>query len=155
MMTIDEIMTRDPITLDQNRTLADASELMRQNRIRHIPVVGEENKLVGLITQRDVLAAVAADGDEASLKVSDVMRQKVQSIDENAQLRSAALTMQRAKIGCLPVFRNGQVIGIITDSDYVGLAINLLEQLESMEPPEFDDYDLEDADGIYMDDDDF
>ncbi|MBD3647653.1 MAG: CBS domain-containing protein [Pseudomonadales bacterium] len=154
MMTIDEIMTRDPITLEKKSSLEEASELMKSRRIRQVPGVEQERKLVGWLTQRDLLAATAKDGKK--LKVGDVMRTKVQSINQDTDLRSAALRMQKDKIGCLPVLRDDRVIGIITDSDYVGLAINLLEQLESMEPPEFDDdlYDLEDADGIYVDDDD-
>lgn len=149
-MTIEEIMTPDPITLDQNATMDHAAEVMQQHRIRHIPVVDDANKLIGLVTQRDLLAASGKGS-----RVADVMRKKVVSINENAELRSAAIEMQQAKIGCLPVLRGKELIGIITDSDYVALAINLLEQLESMDPPEFDD-DLGDFgdESIYVEDDD-
>lgn len=154
MMTIEEIMTSDPITLDKNATMDRAAEIMQQNRIRHIPVVENGNKLVGLLTQRDLLAASA--GAASSVKVADVMRKKVISIDENAEIRSAAIEMQQAKIGCLPVLRGEELIGIITDSDYVALAINLLEQLESMDPPEFDDaLDDFESEGLYGEDDDY
>ncbi len=49
------------------------------------------------------------------------------------------------KIGSLPVLQGEKLVGIITDSDYVGLAINLLEQMEAIEPDDFDDYDAADA----------
>ena len=60
-------------------------------------------------------------------------------------MRSAALMLQKHKIGSLPVLQGETLVGIITDSDYVGLAINLLEQMEDIEPDDFDDYDSADA----------
>ena len=50
-------------------------------------------------------------------------------------LRQAALRLQEYRYGCLPVVAKGKLIGIITDSDFVAVAINLLEQLEDTEPP--------------------
>jgi predicted transcriptional regulator len=55
------------------------------------------------------------------------------------ELRSVAIKMQQTKIGCMPVLRDSKLVGIITDSDSVGVAINLLEQLDDVDPPEFDD----------------
>lgn len=148
MMTVEEIMTVDPMTLNVDATLEDARKLMTQHRIRHIPIVDDEKRLLGLITQRDLLAASIALPNaepssvhqyESSVSVQQVMREKVASIDESMELRSVAVKMQQTKIGCMPVLRDSKLVGIITDSDYVGLAINLLEQLEAIDPPEFDD----------------
>lgn len=148
MMTVEEIMTVDPMTLDVDATLEDARKLMTQHRIRHIPIVDDENRLLGLITQRDLLAASIALANaepssvhqyESSVSVQEVMREKVASTNESMELRSVAVKMQQAKIGCMPVLRDSRLVGIITDSDYVGLAINLLEQLDAIDPPEFDD----------------
>ncbi|MEX2488601.1 MAG: CBS domain-containing protein [Pseudomonadales bacterium] len=152
MMTIEEIMTFDPITLDMNATIDQVAEIMATHRIRHIPVVDKSNKLIGLLTQRDLLAA--SSSANRPVAVADFMRKKVTSVDENTELRSAAIEMQKAKIGCLPVLRDEKLIGIITDSDYVGLAINLLEQFESMDPQELDE-DLDDFgdESIYVEDD--
>lgn len=148
MMTVEEIMTLDPMTLDVDATLEDARKLMTQHRIRHIPIVDDEKRLLGLITQRDLLAASIALPNaepssvhqyESSVSVREIMREKIASIDESMELRSVAVKMQQTKIGCMPVLRDNKLVGIITDSDYVGLAINLLEQLEAIDPPEFDD----------------
>lgn len=148
MMTVEEIMTVDPMTLAVDATLEDAGNLMTQHRIRHIPIVDNEKHLLGLITQRDLLAASIALPNaepssvhqyESSVSVQEVMREKVASIDESMELRSVAVKMQQTKIGCMPVLRDGKLVGIITDSDYVGLAINLLEQLDAIDPLEFDD----------------
>lgn len=144
MMTINEIMTINPITLGQDALLVDAAGLMKAHRIRHVPIVNDNKELLGLITQRDLLAAASVEaGSDA---VRDIMRRKVYTISENADLRSAALMMQEHKIGALPVLRDGKLIGIITDSDYVALAINLLEQLDVSEPDEFDNDDESDLD---------
>ena len=56
------------------------------------------------------------------------------TIDENASLRQAALFLEKHRIGCLPVVTDGSLRGIVTDTDFVGVAINLLEQLEESEP---------------------
>lgn len=58
----------------------------------------------------------------------------VATVDERASLRQAALFLEQHKIGCLPVVSDGKLRGIITDTDFVGVAINLLEQLEEAEP---------------------
>jgi CBS domain-containing protein len=64
----------------------------------------------------------------------------VATVDVNASLRHAALFLERHKIGCLPVLQNNKIVGINTDTDFVAVAINLLEQIEETEPVD-DDYD--------------
>jgi CBS domain-containing protein len=68
----------------------------------------------------------------------------VATVDLNASLRHAALFLEKHKIGCLPVLDDDKLVGIITDTDFVAVAINLLEQLEETEPVS-DDYDEEDV----------
>ncbi len=145
MLTVAEIMTREPYTLGPDDTLEKAREMMAQHLIRHIPVIDDENNLVGLITQRDVLAAEDStvlhpiDNDNSSdryVAVSSVMTAPVQTTGESASLRSTAMYLQKHKLGCLPVLSEGKLAGIITDSDFVQVAINLMEQLELSEPDE-------------------
>jgi CBS domain-containing protein len=104
-----------------------------------VPIVGEDKELLGLITQRDLLAVGSAQADGNG--VTKIMRRKVYTVSEESDMRSAALMMQEYKIGALPVLQDKKLVGIITDSDYVALAINLLEQLDEFEPEEIDDYD--------------
>jgi CBS domain-containing membrane protein len=140
MLSIDKIMTTDLFTLRKEDSLANAEQLMREHRVRHIPIIDDKKHLIGLITQRDILAANLSD-----TSVADVMRREIYTISESADMRSAALMLQNHKIGSLPVVREGVLVGIITDTDYVGLAINLLEQMEEAEQEDFDDYDSGDA----------
>ena len=147
MLTVAEIMTREPYTLGPDDPLVQARQLMSEHHIRHIPVVSGDNSLVGLVSQRDVLAAGASNilnredaaGDKDSyVALSSIMTSPVQTVEENASLRGTAMQLQKNKLGCLPVLNAGRLVGIITDSDFVAIAVNLMEQLESSEPDEFD-----------------
>jgi len=149
MFSIDAIMSTNLITVTPGATLAEARTLMQDNRIHHIPVV-EGDKLVGLVTLTNVLAATDSFlRDDRSrihaneIGIADTMVTDVATVDVNASLRHAALFLEKHKIGCLPVLDDGKLVGIITDTDFVAVAINLLEQLEETEP--FDD-DYEDVD---------
>jgi CBS domain-containing membrane protein len=153
MLTVAEIMTREPYTLGPDDTLATARQLLAEHHIRHIPIVSSDGSLIGLVSQRDVLAAgdtsvlnrEGGSSRENYVALSAIMSSPVQSVDESASLRGTALHLQKHKVGCLPVLRAGKLVGIITDSDFVAIAINLMEQLEAVEPEEieFDEEDEE------------
>lgn len=141
MFSLDVIMTTDLFTVGPSDSLADARNLMKTHRIRHLPVLGEAGELVGLLTQSDVLAATDSilRNEENRIRatdvvVSDVMVTSIATVDSKASLRQAALFLESKKIGCLPVLENDRLVGIITDTDFVGVAINLLEQIEEEEP---------------------
>ena len=136
MMTLEMIMSTDLITITPEEILAAARELMHEKRIHHLPVV-EDGALVGLVTLTNVLAATDSflrDDDSrihaTEIVVRDMMVTDVATVDEHASLRQAALFLEKHRIGCLPVVTDGELKGIITDTDFVAVAINLLEQLE-------------------------
>jgi CBS domain-containing protein len=138
--SIAEIMTAEPETLGVDDSLETAREMMSQRGFRHIPIVDGAGALAGLVTQSDVLAASASnigsasDRPAAEVRIGEFMTRDVATVDERAELRDAAIYLQRHKYGCLPVVTDGRLRGIVTDSDFVGVAINLLEQLELSEP---------------------
>jgi CBS domain-containing protein len=141
MMTLDMIMSTDLKTVSPQDSLATVRKLMHENRIHHVPVVVEEDNLIGLVTLTDVLAAtdsILRDDDSRlrarEIKVEDIMVRNLATIDEHASLRQAALFLEKHQIGCLPVVTGGSLRGIVTDTDFVGVAINLLEQIEETEP---------------------
>jgi len=148
MFSIEAVMSTDLITVEPSASLADARELMHTNRIHHLPVVTGDGDLVGLVTLTNVLAATDSflrDDDSrihaSEIRIRDVMVTDLATVDEHVSLRQAALFIEKHKIGCLPVVAKDKLKGIITDSDFVAIAINLLEQIEETEPPvdEFDD----------------
>ncbi len=153
MMTLDMIMSTDLITITPGENLAAARALMHDNKIHHLPVVDDDQKLVGLVTLTNVLAATDSflrDEDNRiranDIIVHDIMVTDVATVDEHASLRQAALFLEKHRIGCLPVMGSGELKGIITDTDFVAVAINLLEQIEEEEEDEPYDEDLEDED---------
>jgi CBS domain-containing protein len=140
MFSIEAIMSTDLITLPPDGTVAEARTLMHTNRIHHLPVV-DEDKLIGLVTLTNVLAATDSflrDRENrihaAEVQVKDIMVTDIATIDEHASLRQAALFIEKHQIGCLPIVTEGRLRGIITDTDFVGVAINLLELAEETEP---------------------
>jgi len=142
-MSLDVIMSTDLKTVAPQDSLAAVRTLMHEYRIHHVPVVNEAEDLVGLVTLTDVLAAtdsVLRDRNSrlhaSEIKVEDIMVRNLATIDEHASLRQAALFLEKHKIGCLPVVTDGSLKGIVTDTDFVGVAINLLEQIEETEPLE-------------------
>ena len=140
MITVNEFMTSEPCTLRDTDSINNARQIMTEKHIRHIPITDENNHVLGLVTQRDVLAATGpaiAKSESPELKVettlSDIMIRNVSVVHPSDSLRQAAMYLQAHKYGCLPVVSNDLLVGIITDSDFIAIAINLLEQAELSE----------------------
>jgi len=138
-------MTDDILTLGIENTLSDARIMMVENNIRHIPIVDDEQVLMGLVSQRDVLSVEEStlfdtnvtvtsglDRDQ-HIKIDDFYRRDVVTINAHVSVHNAALTIQKYKIGCLPILSGNKLIGLVTDSDFVNVAINLIEVLSSRE----------------------
>ncbi|WP_184482619.1 CBS domain-containing protein [Vibrio cholerae] len=147
MIKVEDMMMRHPHTLLRTHTLNDAKHLMEALDIRHVPIVDANKKLLGIVSQRDLLAAQesslqrSAQGDSLAFETPlfEVMHTDVTSVAPQAGLKESAIYMQKHKIGCLPVVAKDVLVGIITDSDFVTIAINLLELQEESEPDELDE----------------
>ncbi|ELR65276.1 Putative acetoin utilization protein AcuB [Photobacterium marinum] len=145
MFTVADMMTPHPHTLTSTQTLADAKKLMEDKGIHHVPVTDKDNHLVGLVSQRDILSAQESSLEQVhkstfisalDIPLEQCMHRSLFSVEPKAGLKEAALYMQKHKIGCLPVLLHNKLVGIITDSDFVAIAINLLEIQEEVEPTE-------------------
>ncbi|MHA2940070.1 CBS domain-containing protein [Vibrio sp. RC27] len=150
MIKIEDLMTRHPHTLTSSETVEQAQKLMHQHEIRHIPIVDELGALVGVLSQRDILRAQNSSliysqttSELFDAPISQLMNGKVISVSPKAGLKQSAIFMQKHKVGCLPVVEQGELVGIITDSDFVAIAINLLELEEESEPVESDFPDMD------------
>jgi len=131
-------MTRHPIMVPPEMSAAEAEHIMTENLIRHLPVVGDGKKLVGLVTRQRF--ALKPD-TMASLNVWEITRYlsnltvqkimlsakagEVYSIDSNRTVEQAARVMTEHKIGCLPVLDDDVVVGILSE-------IDLLRSLQEM-----------------------
>ncbi|MCB9655155.1 MAG: CBS domain-containing protein [Deltaproteobacteria bacterium] len=132
-----DLMTTEVVTVGANETLDAAEQLMLAARIHHLPVVTRSKKLLGLVTQADLLRAQVSifaevsPAEEASLMeaipVAQVMTTAVCTIAPEDTAEHAARVMKRSKFGCLPVVVEGVVVGIVTEGDFVELAARALE----------------------------
>ncbi|TOD44462.1 CBS domain-containing protein [Vibrio parahaemolyticus] len=151
MIKVEDMMTRNPHTLLRTHTLRDAKSMMDALDIRHIPVVDANHHLQGLVTQRDILAAQESclhpDDAEQSFTLDtplyEMMHTNIMTAEPRAGLKESAIYMQKHKVGCLPIVHKGHLVGIITDTDFVTIAINLLELQEEVEPEEIEPEEIE------------
>jgi acetoin utilization protein AcuB len=126
-MQVSARMTRRPVTVSPDATLKHACNLMAKNDVRHLPVV-KFRELVGIITERDILAATARPGGStASLEryVSDYMTSSVITVSPHTPVEKAARIFRRHHIAGLPVLRGNRLVGIITESDVLGALIEV------------------------------
>lgn len=137
-MFVSRSMTRQVITVDADVRILDAQELMQANDIRHLPVVERDNKLVGIITDRDIRSALPysyfkkspdkAEMEKISeLRVEDIMSKKPITISPTYTIQDALLVIQDSKVGALPVVdEDGKITGIISVRDLLRAFINVL-----------------------------
>ena len=132
MKSVADIMSRNVTTLDRNDALSAVGDLMKVERIRHIPILDERGMLAGIVSQRDLflsgLVRALGFGTNAtgkvldSLLVKEVMTTDVLTTAPHTPLREAAAVMRDHKIGCLPVIDGDALVGILTEGDFVAAA---------------------------------
>jgi len=119
-MKVEELMTREVITIDKDRKLSDALELMEKHRISRLVVVNN-GKIVGMVTDKDILEVMGsskyANKLPSSLHVSTAMSRGLITVDKDADVREAAELMLKHKIRSLPVVNEGELVGIVTTTD--------------------------------------
>jgi CBS domain-containing protein len=147
-MTVKDVMTRNPITIDPEAPLATAMAVMKKEQIRHLPVIDDAGRLLGLITDRDVRSAAfapaliehlpvgaqrRAHGVGQALEelgVRDAMTWDVVTTHPEMALGHAARVMFHGRFGSLPVVEGAKLVGILTERDLLR-AVTIL----SPEPP--------------------
>lgn len=135
-MLIGERMTRHPVTVTQNEGIDDALKMMRDNHVRRLPVLDKKGKLVGIVSDKDLLYASPSPATSLSvhelhyllskLTVKEVMSSPVITVTEYTPLEEAARIMADSKIGGLPVMREDKVVGIITETDMFKIFLEML-----------------------------
>jgi CBS domain-containing membrane protein len=100
-----------------------AQRLMKVGRIRHLPVVDGQQRLIGLVTHRKLLSAWVSRG----IPVEMLMERDVVTTWPGAPAAEAAHLIETRKIGCVPVLDEGKVVGIVTEADFVRVALKYFE----------------------------
>jgi CBS domain-containing protein len=115
--TVEEIMTRNPRTVDASATIRDAARVMNESDIGDV-VVMDGGKVTGIVTDRDIVVRAVAEGrDPDSTPVSDVATIGVETIEPEASVDDALSRMREKDIRRLPVARNDEPIGIVSLGD--------------------------------------
>ena len=136
-MLVKDYMTRHPLMAEPTMSIVEAQRYMGENNIRHLPIVGDGKRLLGLVTRQSLLVDPGMLGSLdvweitrylSGLTVKDVMvkAKDVITIDQDATIEETARLMVEKKVGGLPVVEEGIVIGIITETDLLAHLTNLL-----------------------------
>jgi len=140
-MLVRERMTQNPITVAPDLSVPEALRLMREKKVRRFPVVDSHGKLVGIVSDKDLLQAGPSAATTlaiweitellSKLKVSEVMSREVITVQDDTPLEEAARIMADGRIGGLLVMRGDKLVGLITETD---LFKSLLELLGGRRP---------------------
>jgi CBS domain-containing protein len=128
-LAVADLMTIDPITIRVDDTLEAAEDLLRSYRISGLPVTDEEGRLVGVISQTDLLfldtppVRALVRRRESGIRVGEIMTSPPMTIDMEASIREAAQLMTEQRLHRLvAVDRSGRPIGVLSSMDFVALA---------------------------------
>jgi acetoin utilization protein AcuB len=132
-MLVRDMMTKQPVAVSPETTLPEAMRLMKKHSFRRLPVL-KRQKLVGIVTDRDLKEAMPSDATSLSiwelnyllskLEVKEVMQSPVISATETMSVQDAAKLMLEKKIGGLPVMNRGTLTGIITVTDVLKVFVD-------------------------------
>jgi len=135
-MLVGNRMTPNPMTISPDTSIAEAMDLMKRENVRRFPVVDKDRKLVGVVTQTDLLHASPSAATSltiweityllSQIKVREVMTRDVKTFTEDTTLEDAARVMVNNKIGSIIVVRDGMPVGIITESDIFQIFLEMM-----------------------------
>jgi CBS domain-containing protein len=131
-MRVSEIMTKVAVLESGDETLAEAARRMWEQQTGSL-LVGREDELIGIITERDILRAVAEGRDVAGTRVSEVMSKDLVSVDPGTLLRDAARIMADRWIRHLPVMDGDKLVGVVSQRDLAGVLAGALNEPEALE----------------------
>lgn len=127
---VEQFMTSDLFTVGPDESVELVANLMKWKRIRHVPVEDGEHRLVGLVSQRTLVAVIAdraAELGQESIAVRDIMSTGIVTVSPETSTLEAIGLMKRHKVGSLPVVKEGRLVGIVTEADFLSIAGQLLE----------------------------
>lgn len=136
-LRVDEFMETDLVTVRQDDLVELVVDMMEWRQLRYLPVEDKNGTIIGLVTTRKLLrhfarskrAAELGDAEEAVF-VKDIMIKDPICVDPKSTIKEAMVIMRDQKIGCLPVTKNNELMGIITAMDFLRVSGRLIEKLD-------------------------
>ena len=138
-MIVANRMKSAPVWIDEEESMKKAMDLLKEHEIRHLPVLKDEQKLVRILSERDIKQASPSSATALEIreifylldkiKVRQIMTRRPYTVSSMTPIEEAALIIREKKIGCLPVVDNGKLVGIITETDILdafieGMGVN-------------------------------
>lgn len=134
-MTIERRMTLNPVTISPDASVVEASELMKKEKVHRLPVLDKDKKLVGVISEKDILYASPSPASSLSihemayllsqLTVRKLMTKNPVTISKDVPVEEAARIMVDEDLSCLPVVEEDRLVGIVSKSDLFKILIEL------------------------------
>ena len=138
-MTVKRMMKKNPITTTAETSIVDVADILKENHIHRLPVLDKKGKLIGVITEKDILHASPSPVSSLSvyempymlsrLKVSNLMTKYVRTIDPDTTVEEAAKIMVDDDLSCLPVIEGEKLVGIVSKSDMFKVLYELFGSL--------------------------
>lgn len=135
-MFVKDQMTPHPVTITPESSITAAQRVMKENNVRHLPVISPGGALIGLLTRTTLEQVLPSKMTTLSVyelhyqlekvTVRDAMLRQVVTTTEDMPIEQAARIMWEKKIGCLPVMRGNKLVGIVTDNDLMRTMFELL-----------------------------
>lgn len=135
-MLVRDRMTARPVTITGDVTVLDAINLMTEKGVRHLPVTNKEGRLIGIVSEKELLKAAPSPVTSLDvwevkemlhlLTINKIMSMKLITIEEDAPLEEAAVVMVVNKMDGLPVTQKGVLVGVITETDIFKSFLELL-----------------------------
>jgi signal-transduction protein with cAMP-binding, CBS, and nucleotidyltransferase domain len=118
MQTIDQVMTRNPLTVEEGSPAIEAARMMRDANIGDVLVSRPDGSICGIVTDRDLALQVVAEGaDPNTLTVRDVCAHNIESVESGDPVAKAVSSMREKAIRRLPVIDDGELVGIVSLGD--------------------------------------
>ena len=142
-MLVREFMNPSPVSIAPDTPLLEAEWRMQEGGFRHLPIVDAYDRLVGIVSDRDLREAAPSDATSLSrqeltyllsrLTVSDVMATPVLSARPGEPAETAAIRMREHKVGALPVVDDERLVGIVTTTDMLDALVRMLKSQRTQE----------------------
>ena len=128
---VEDYMTTQLFTVQEDELLEMVAFLMERNQIRHVPVEDEQNRLVGLVSYRSILrmaSDMGNEGDKGTTPVKTIMERDPVCVTPETSTLEAIDMMRKNAVSCLPVLKGEKLVGLVTEADFMTIAYELLEK---------------------------
>ncbi|HQP78147.1 MAG TPA: CBS domain-containing protein, partial [Saprospiraceae bacterium] len=133
---VEEFMETDLFTVQKDDIVELVAEMMDWRKIRYMPVEDKKGNLIGLVTSRLLLRHFSnrkVDKKKDVIIVNDIMIKDPITISPDATVLDALEVMRNKQIGCLPVVDKNELVGIITETDFLRITGRLIDRMEHVE----------------------